>query len=183
MAQGTVTLKTSRLTLRKFNIEDAPEMFENWANDDEVTHYLTWAPHGNVDITKEILQAWIDQYDNPFTYNWAIVLNETNDLIGNISASKYDPKVKAVCVSFCEGKDWWGNEYMPEALRAVISYLVHEENIERVFVSFDKDNENSIKTVEKAEMKKEGVLRKGGFNNQGIVDSIIYSILKDEVTY
>ena len=42
---GTREIATERLTLRRFEIEDAENMFYNWANDPEVTKYLTWPAH------------------------------------------------------------------------------------------------------------------------------------------
>jgi hypothetical protein len=39
--KGTRTLRTRRLVLRRFTVEDARSMFGNWANDKEVTKYLT----------------------------------------------------------------------------------------------------------------------------------------------
>ena len=38
-------LETNRLLLRKFTLDDAQEMFNNWANDEEVTKFMTWNPH------------------------------------------------------------------------------------------------------------------------------------------
>lgn len=38
---GTVRLETKRLALRPFVQADAPAMYQNWANDPEVTKYLT----------------------------------------------------------------------------------------------------------------------------------------------
>ena len=37
--KGTKTIETDRLILRQFTMEDAPAMFRNWANDDEVTKH------------------------------------------------------------------------------------------------------------------------------------------------
>ena len=38
--RGTERLETKRLILRKLSIDDAENMFKNWASDDEVTKYL-----------------------------------------------------------------------------------------------------------------------------------------------
>lgn len=51
---GTREIATERLTLRRFEIEDAENMFYNWANDPEVTKYLTWPAHESVDTTEII---------------------------------------------------------------------------------------------------------------------------------
>ena len=39
---GTVRMETKRLVLRPYVIEDADAMFRNWANDPQVTKYLSW---------------------------------------------------------------------------------------------------------------------------------------------
>ena len=39
---GTKTIETERLTLRRFAVEDAEKMYENWAGDPEVTRFLLW---------------------------------------------------------------------------------------------------------------------------------------------
>ena len=38
---GTQRLETERLILRKFAVEDAAAMYNNWASDEEVAKYLT----------------------------------------------------------------------------------------------------------------------------------------------
>ena len=70
--KGTQTLRTDRLILRRFTIDDAQEMFDNWANDERVTKFLTWQPHKNPEKTKELLKDWIKTYEDPTTYNWLI---------------------------------------------------------------------------------------------------------------
>ena len=60
--KGTQTIETSRLILRKAQVEDAEAMFRNWANDPEVTKFLTWPTHGNVEITKKLLASWVESY-------------------------------------------------------------------------------------------------------------------------
>ena len=73
---GTQTLETHRLLLRRFEVKDAQAMFENWASDPEVTRYLTWPPHENVEVTQGLLQNWVHQYDGADYYSWAIVSKE-----------------------------------------------------------------------------------------------------------
>jgi ribosomal-protein-alanine N-acetyltransferase len=38
-------IETERLILRKFEIEDAPEVYRNYASNDHVTRFLTWLTH------------------------------------------------------------------------------------------------------------------------------------------
>lgn len=50
---GTQRLETDRLILRRYEIEDAAAMFENWASDPEVTKFLMWKTHSNQEESKE----------------------------------------------------------------------------------------------------------------------------------
>ena len=54
---GTKTIKTSRLILRRFALEDASSMYHNWASDDQVTKFLAWPTHPNVDISRYAILA------------------------------------------------------------------------------------------------------------------------------
>ena len=77
---GTRELATERLTLRRFEIEDAENMFYNWASDPEVTKYLTWPTHKSVEVTETIIKEWVSQYDRKDFYQWAIELNDLEQL-------------------------------------------------------------------------------------------------------
>lgn len=71
---GTKDIETERLVLRSFTMDDAQAMFDNWASDPEVNKYLTWPTHGSVTITEIVMKDWVDGYENPDRYNWAITL-------------------------------------------------------------------------------------------------------------
>ena len=44
---GTQEIETERLVLRRLTPEDAGMMYQNWANDPQVTKFLRWEPHKN----------------------------------------------------------------------------------------------------------------------------------------
>jgi len=56
---GTMELSTEHLTLRRFDEDDAENMFYNWANNDEVTKYLTWQSYENVEQAENYLKNFI----------------------------------------------------------------------------------------------------------------------------
>ena len=58
---GTVELKTPRLVLRKFTLDDVNAMYRNWASDPEVTKYLTWPTHSVPDISRFVLESWVGE--------------------------------------------------------------------------------------------------------------------------
>ena len=178
--QGTIKIETDRLILRRFKIEDADVMYRNWASDDEVTKYLTWPTHANVNVTRMVLEDWIQKYNNPDFYNWAIELKQIGELIGNLSVVKHEEKTGSATIGWCMGKRWWGQRIMPEAARAVLQFLFEEVGFNRIAAQHDKENAKSGRVMQKIGMIREGTLRASGQNNQGIVDEVYYSILKDD---
>ena len=96
---GTREIATERLTLRRFEIEDAENMFYNWANDPEVTKYLTWPAHESVDTTETILKEWISKYDEKDFYQWAIELNDLEQPIVQLKPMRELSRLKSVIVS------------------------------------------------------------------------------------
>ena len=82
-------LLTERLTLRKLNKGDAGSIFNNWANDPEVTKFMTWNAHKSIEDTKQILDIWLKEYKEPKTIRYGIVLKENNELIGAIDVVGY----------------------------------------------------------------------------------------------
>ena len=176
---GTKTINTKRLILRPFQVEDAREMFENWASDPEVTQYLTWLPHESVETTKESLKRWVEGYQNPLQFKWAIVLND--EVVGNIDTVHVKEKIDAVEIGYALSRKCWGKGIMTEALIAVSRYLLEEAGCNRVFARHDVNNPASGKVMQKVGMTYEGTLRRIGKNNQGICDMAYYSIIKADL--
>lgn len=175
---GTRELATERLTLRRFEIEDAENMFYNWANDPEVTKYLTWPAHENVEITESIVKDWVSKYDDKEFYQWAIELNDLEQPIGSISAVKIDNKIESVEIGYCIGQKFWHKGYTTEALTEVIRFFIAEVGAGRVCARHDSNNPNSGKVMAAAGMEYEGTLRRADINNQGICDAVIYSKIR-----
>ena len=178
--KGTQTLRTERLTLRRFQPEDAPAAYRNWCSDEAVTRYLTWRPHADEAVTRQLVERWAGSYDDPAFYQWAIVLNDIEEPIGSISVVERSEQTCAVSIGYCIGKRWWRQGITTEAFRAVIRYLFEEVGVLRIEARHDIDNPNSGRVMRSCALTYEGTLRKASLNNQGIRDVYIYSILQNE---
>ncbi|CUX26770.1 GNAT family N-acetyltransferase [Clostridium sp. C105KSO13] len=178
---GTQEIETERLLLRKFIMSDARSMYENWASDKEVTKYLTWPSHKDLEISTAIIKEWVDSYKECDFYQWAIILKEESDFpIGSIGVTHIDERVSVAQVGYCIGRKWWHKGITTEALSAIIEFLFDSVDIQRIEARHDPENTNSGAVMKKAGMMYEGTLRKSGWNNQGICDACYYSILKSE---
>lgn len=155
--RGTQILHTKRLTLRKFVLGDAQAMFDTWANDERVTRFLTWCPHGSVEVTKQLLEMWCATYESLSTYNW--VMEFEGKIIGNISVVKIDKKSEYADLGYCMGYDYWNKGLMTEAVKAVIDYLFEEVGVHRIGICHAVKNPASGKVAQKCGLTLEGTKR------------------------
>ena len=147
-----VCLETNRLYLRAFQENDL-EDFYSYASVPGVGERAGWNHHTSREVTKEILNSFIK---NKKTF--AIVYKETNKVIGSLGIEFYDEEwVKDYDFSKGQGreigyvlsKEYWGNGLMPEAVKAVLSYLFEEVELDFVLCSHSIDNLPSKRVQEK----------------------------------
>lgn len=177
---GTQRIETQRLILRRFRIEDAEDMYNNWASDPEVTRYLTWPAHTSVDVTRALLTEWIPNYKDGGYFNWVMEEKETGRAIGNISVVKLNENTEAADMGYCMSRAYWGRGLMPEALQAVMTYLFDVVGLNRVAACHDVNNPKSGRVMDKAGMRREGILRAAGRNNQGICDEVWHATIYED---
>ncbi|MGL4624418.1 MAG: GNAT family N-acetyltransferase [Culicoidibacterales bacterium] len=177
--QGTQLLQTPRLILRPLQLSDAPAMYENWASNEKVTKFLTWPPHEDISVTQALLTSWVRDYQNPAFYQWGIILTEQSDQpIGTISVVSSDDRMSKMEIGYCLGEPWWGEGIMSEALQAVMDFLFHVVQVNRLESRHDLHNPGSGAVLKKSGFLYEGTRRQADWNNQGVCDVALYGILQ-----
>ena len=136
-------IETERLILRPFREDDAEAIFSGWANDPEVTRYLTWNPHRSLEDTKAILSCWLSE-ESPFRFG--IERKEDGKLIGSIDVAKFEESVPEI--GYCLSRSAWGNGYMTEACLAFRDYLV-SVGYPEIILTAVKENHHSIRVFQK----------------------------------
>jgi len=181
--QGTKTIETERLIIRKFTMDDAEGMYNNWATDTETCKRLSWDVHKNVDETRELISKWIANYEKPYYYNWIVELKETKEVIGNINVANCHPQYKTAQMGYCYGSRYWGKGYATEALTAVLRYLVLEVGFNLVEAMCRVQNDKSRGVMERSGMKLDGVLRNRfiDLSDGTVCDAAYYSITKSDI--
>lgn len=179
--KGTVQLETEHLVLRRFVEEDVKPMYNNWASVPEVTKFVTWFPHKNIEETQVIVKHWVEEYSEPNRYQWAIVLKEIDEPIGSIGVVRQDDKISKAEMGYCIGNAFWHKGYTSEALSCVMEFLFNEVGFNRIAALHDVRNPNSGRVMMKCGMQFEGTHREAGITKEG--DKLTYSIyaaLKNE---
>lgn len=177
---GTKTLETSRLLLRRFREDDVNAMFENWANDEEVTKYLMWPAHKSVEVSAMYIDSLMQGYVNLNNYNWGIELKEIGQVIGAIGVVGQDENVESVHIGYCLGRQWWNKGITSEAFEEIIRFFMDEVKVNRIESRHDPRNISSGKVMQKCGLKYEGTLRLSDYNNQGICDAAWYGLVRED---
>lgn len=179
---GTVRLETDRLILRRLELTDAYEMFNNWCNDADVARYLPWDPHGKIEVTNDLLNMWVNDYNNSHVYRWLVVLKDGNKPIGTVDVVNKDISNKVFELGHCYSKDTWGKGIATEVFTKVISFLFDEVGVEVIMAKHNENNPASGRVMQKVNMKYDGTLRSRVIDKvtKERVGMVYYSITKDE---
>jgi ribosomal-protein-alanine N-acetyltransferase len=172
------TIETKRFRLRKPALRDAEDIFRKYAQDPEVTKYLTWRPNRNVQETRDFLRACLRAWDERKSFHWVIERKADHELLGMITARVDEHKWE---LGYVLARPYWGKGYMTEVLKRLLSRALKQKNIYRVWSVCDVDNLASARVMEKAGMKKEGILRRWSMHptiSDEPRDSYCYAITK-----
>ena len=176
------TLETDRLILRKYELGDEIQVFENWASDENTTMYVGWNAHTDVNQTLEYMKECVREVEKG-KFHWVVEIKDTGELIGDIAVIELNKKHSNCEVGYSYGSKYWGKGYATEALRAVIEFLLNECDLHLVEAKHQSLNPASGRVMEKAGMKKDAVLRQRRINKitGQINDLIVYSITKEDL--
>jgi RimJ/RimL family protein N-acetyltransferase len=172
-------IETERLILRQPRPEDANAIFTGWAQDKEVTRYLTWRPHQQIAQTQEFIRSCLAAWNDEARFPYIIMLKETNEVIGMI-----DPRIEGskVGIGYGAARAHWGKGYVSEATRVIIEWAFQQSLIYRVYATTDTENVASQRVLQKVGMQCEGILRKYIVHpNISDVprDSYMYAVVKE----
>ena len=171
-------IETERLVLRVPRMGDASAIFAGWAQDKEVTRYLTWRPHQRIEQTEEFIQGCLSAWEHETRFPYMITLKDSSEAIGMIDPRIEGPKVG---IGYGAARAHWGRGYVTEATRAIIDWAFQQPSIYRVYATTDIENIASRRVLEKVGMQCEGILRKYILHpNISDVprDSYMYAIVK-----
>ncbi len=167
-------LESERIILRPVSLDDAEDMYE-YTSDEETTRFI-YDPHKDLDQTKTVIANYFVK--EPIG-KYAIELKESKKMVGAIEF-RVDEWNKSGDLGFTLNRHYWGNGYMTEAGKLIVGLAFDVLGLERVFAAHEVTNSASGKVLSRLGMKCEGILRKDQKIKGQLVDSVHYSILKEE---
>lgn len=169
-------LKTERLTLRQFRASDK-ERLTIIANSREIAEG-TFIPFPYSDeFAEDFIESQFRDYKRGSLLNFAVVLKETELLVGSIGLS-IDNKLNEAEIGFWIAVDYWGNGYCTEAAKSVIEYGFTECKLDKITAFHFINNIASGKVLNNAGMQRLGVVKNEYWHMGELKDTVHYQILR-----
>lgn len=137
-------LETKRCILRMMTLDDYEDLFEFYNNEDHLK-FLPFKKHYNsLDTKKFIRSFFIDNYNQGKIGHYAIVLKDSDKVIGNIGFNNISTTDIEGEIGVCLNPNYCGNGIIHEILIEILRYGFAELKLNRVYaVAFD-GNTSSI---------------------------------------
>ena len=169
------TLRTARLTIRPFTLDDASAV-QRLCGAYEVALNTLLIPHPYPDGAAE---QWISRHAEDYAqnriHNFALDDGQLAGAMGLVM------KGDAIAeIGYWIGVPFWGRGYATEAAREVLRYGFDDCSLHRIFAGYFTRNPASGRVMQKIGMTYEGTLRHHAFKWGQYLDVAFYGMLRDE---
>ena len=167
-----------KVYLSPISAEDA-ETYCSWLNDPLVS--------GNIDgaakvYSLEAEREYIEKIKKENAHIYAIVLKETDTLIGNIGIEDIDATSRTATIGmFIGDEENRGKGYGSEALRLACRYAFDRLNMHSLHLWVFSFNERAMNVYKKVGFREVGRMRESYYLDGKYHDSILMDILRDDL--
>jgi RimJ/RimL family protein N-acetyltransferase len=168
-------LRTKRLVLRPFTVEDAPRVRE-LAGAREIALNTLNIPHPYPEGAAE---EWIRAHEQKIAEGMLSFAIDDGALVGAIglTVKRCDDAAE---IGYWVGVPFWGRGYTTEAAAEVIRYAFEDLQLNKVYAAHFTRNPSSGRVMQKLGMRYEGTLRQQHKKWGEYVDVDFYGILRGE---
>ncbi len=140
-------IETDRLILKNIGIDDRNFIFSQFS-DDVVNRYLFDAePVTDMQGADEIIAFYV-QPEPRLQHRWIIMKKSDGIKMGTCGFHCWNKTDGNVEVGYDLKEEFWGNGYMQEAMKAIITFAKEEMYIKEISACIYIDNQRSIRLVE-----------------------------------
>lgn len=173
-------LETPRLRLRRLSMADLEDYYRHLGGSAAVTRYMLWKPHRDISESEASIRKTLRRYEAGACHRWAITEKVTGGLLGIIDLLPIPDTDDACSFAYMLREDSWGRGYGTESLRAVLSFAFEKLRVHTVTADHFAANPASGRVMEKAGMRRIGLVQEK-YEKDGIRhDAIEYRITAEE---
>lgn len=168
----------SRVTLARFRASDF-DAVHAFASDPRVCEFTTWGPN-----TDEDTRAFIAEATTPTTNGYLLAAMLGDDVIGSAAVWTTSRDDRAGELGYTIRRDCWGRGIATEVATLLLRLGFQRLGLERIAATCAPDNVGSVRVLEKAGLRREGLLRGNVLVRGRRRDSLIFGCLvtDDEMT-
>jgi len=141
-------LTTERLTLRQLVINDEQGIF-TLRSDSEINKFLDRKIAGTLDDARQFINVVNDNIDKNASIYWAITFSGKSELVGTICLFCFSDEDDKCEIGYELLTNFQGQGIMKEAVEKVIAYAFNTIKVQKIEAFFHRDNQGSIKLLEK----------------------------------
>jgi len=171
-------IETERLILRDYALDDW-ERLHVYASDPEFSQYESWGPNSVEDTKKFIGDMILQASGSPrHKYDLAVCLKDSGLFIGGCGI-RIEAEVSAVAnlgwaiTPACQGKG-----YATECAKGIIQFGFNQLKLKVIYATCDSRNTASIRVMEKAGMKRVGLIKGERVQKGHLRDTYRYEITR-----
>lgn len=171
------------ITLRKIVVSDLDSLFEIYSNE----KLFQYSPV-NLKKNKDTVANMIGHFERDFNKRKEIFLgiclnSEPNNIVGVAEIFDYSHDVNMITIGYRLSDRFWGKGIATKTVKVMTEYLFNDIGINRIQAFVMPENIKSQNVLQRNSFVKEGIIRQGYvWKGQGVVDLILYSLLKADTT-
>ncbi|MCF8360345.1 MAG: GNAT family N-acetyltransferase [Prolixibacteraceae bacterium] len=153
----------------------------NWRKEDALwDNFIGAQRYVSSDTEKRWIENAIIEHEKGIRYRFAIILKDTNILVGLFTISNLDFVNKNCETSIIIDSKYRNSNIFFSAHDLVLNYAFHQLNMKRINARVIANNKASLIACQMYGFKKEGISRKAVYKNGNYVDVIFLGLLKEE---
>lgn len=173
------TIATERLHLRWLTPADVPALFDVFG-DPAVCQYWSRAALADLAAAAALQREIAHCFAERSLFQWGIAERATDAVVGTCTLASLSAEHRRAEVGFALARAAWGRGYLAEALPALLAFAFGTLALHRVEADVDPRNARSIRVLERAWFRREGLLRERYHLAGEAQDALMYGLLRRE---
>jgi ribosomal-protein-alanine N-acetyltransferase len=176
-------IKTSEVTLRKIVETDLDRLFEIYSNENLFQHSPVMLKKN-----KETVKNMIGHFERDFNKRKGIFLgisqsDSPESIVGVAEMFDYHSDVNMITIGYRLHEQFWGQGIATITVNAMTDYLFNRVGVNRIQAFVLPENIKSQNVLQRNKFTQEGIVREGHiWKGKGVVDLVMYSLLKSDTT-
>jgi RimJ/RimL family protein N-acetyltransferase len=173
------TLTGERVLLRWLDDGDVDDLLRIFG-DPEVMRYWSSPPLVDRAAAASLLDEIRALFAGDELYQWGVALPDDGPVIGTCTLTSFHAESGRAEIGFALGREHWGCGYMSDAVALLLDYAFGPLDLRRLEADVDPRNGPSLRLLERAGFRREGLLRERWVTAGEVQDSIFMGLLRHD---